>query len=160
MNENQRREWYNQQERQRIRDERAAQQQRQRDHDSYWSQIQRNQKAAEESRQSFEREQAHFADLARKQEADRQQIEENRRLQQASPGYYNPQTNTQTTKSPRNNASAALASFIIPGLGQLAQGRLFAAIFHFALCFWLWHFGLGWIVHLCSSWGAAHWKGR
>ncbi len=39
------------------------------------------------------------------------------------------------------NVIAALCSFFIPGLGQLVQGRLLAAILFFALCgvgYFLW----------------------
>ena len=44
------------------------------------------------------------------------------------------------------NVIAALASFFIPGLGQLLQGRLFMAIVHFVLAGALWFFMLGWII--------------
>jgi TM2 domain-containing membrane protein YozV len=50
---------------------------------------------------------------------------------------------------------AALASFFIPGLGQLLQGRLFTAVLHFVLASVLWFFLLGWIVHLWSILDAA-----
>jgi TM2 domain-containing membrane protein YozV len=53
---------------------------------------------------------------------------------------------------------AALASFFIPGLGQLLQGRLLAAIIHFVLAAALWVVLLGWIVHLWSILSAATWK--
>lgn len=56
------------------------------------------------------------------------------------------------------NVIAALASFFIPGLGQLLQGRLLAAIIHFVLAAVLWVFLLGWIVHLWSILSAATWK--
>ncbi len=38
------------------------------------------------------------------------------------------------------NVIAALASFFIPGLGQLVQGRLLKAIFHFVLAVFLWFY--------------------
>ena len=56
------------------------------------------------------------------------------------------------------NVIAALASFFIPGLGQLIQGRLMKAIFMFVLAggVWVISFGtLGWIVHLWSVIDAA-----
>lgn len=54
------------------------------------------------------------------------------------------------------NVIAALASFFIPGLGQLLQGRLVIAIFMFVLAAVLWFFLLGWAVHLWSKIGRAH----
>lgn len=56
------------------------------------------------------------------------------------------------------NVLAALASFFIPGLGQLLQGRVGAAIVHFVLAGVLWIFLLGWIIHLWSIIDAARWK--
>jgi TM2 domain-containing membrane protein YozV len=56
------------------------------------------------------------------------------------------------------NVIAALASFFIPGLGQLLQGRLLMAIFQFALAAVLWFFLLGWLVHLWSIIDAALWR--
>ena len=56
------------------------------------------------------------------------------------------------------NVIAALASFFIPGLGQLIQGRLMKALFMFVLAggVWVISFGtLGWIVHLWSVIDAA-----
>jgi hypothetical protein len=58
------------------------------------------------------------------------------------------------------NVIAALASFFIPGLGQLIQGRLLKAAFMFVLAGFLWWFLLGWIVHLWSIIDAAMWKPR
>ena len=55
------------------------------------------------------------------------------------------------------NVIAALASFFIPGLGQLLQGRLVAAFVMFALAVVLWWFLLGWIIHLWSIVDAALW---
>lgn len=57
------------------------------------------------------------------------------------------------------NVIAALCSFFIPGLGQLVQGRLLAAIIHFVLAGILWIFLLGWIIHLWSILDAALFKG-
>jgi len=58
------------------------------------------------------------------------------------------------------NVIAALASFFIPGLGQLLQGRLVMAIIQFVLAAVLWWFLLGWAVHLWSVLDAAIWKPR
>ncbi len=56
------------------------------------------------------------------------------------------------------NVIAALASFFIPGLGQLLQGRLVAALVMFVLAAVLWWFLLGWIIHLWSIVDAALWR--
>ncbi|HEY7895124.1 MAG TPA: hypothetical protein VIC24_09515 [Gemmatimonadaceae bacterium] len=56
------------------------------------------------------------------------------------------------------NVIAALASFFIPGLGQLIQGRLGMAILMFVLGVVLWIFLLGWVIHLWSILDAALWK--
>ena len=56
------------------------------------------------------------------------------------------------------NVIAALASFFIPGLGQLVQGRPIIALVMFALAALLWIFFLGWAVHLWSIIDAAIWK--
>jgi TM2 domain-containing membrane protein YozV len=59
------------------------------------------------------------------------------------------------------NVIAALASFFIPGLGQLLQGRVIKAAIMFVLAgiVWLVSFGtLGWIIHLWSVVDAALWK--
>ena len=58
------------------------------------------------------------------------------------------------------NVIAALASFFIPGLGQLIQGRLLKAAVMFVLAGILWWFLLGWIIHLWSILDAALWKPR
>jgi TM2 domain-containing membrane protein YozV len=60
------------------------------------------------------------------------------------------------------NVIAALASFFIPGLGQLVQGRVLAALLHFIFTGILWviTFGYGgWIAHVISCIDAARWKG-
>jgi len=56
------------------------------------------------------------------------------------------------------NVIAALASFFIPGLGQLIQGRVLKAGLMFVLAGILWVFCLGWVVHLWSIVDAARWK--
>ncbi len=53
------------------------------------------------------------------------------------------------------NVIAAIASFFIPGLGQLVQGRLLAAAVQFVLAAVLWVVWLGWIVHIWSIVDAA-----
>jgi len=58
------------------------------------------------------------------------------------------------------NVIAALASFFIPGLGQLLQGRLGMALVMFLLAGALWFILLGWIIHLWSIIDAARWKPR
>lgn len=57
------------------------------------------------------------------------------------------------------NVIAAVCSFFIPGLGQLVQGRVLAALIHFVLAGLLWIILLGWLVHLWSIIDAARWKG-
>lgn len=57
------------------------------------------------------------------------------------------------------NVIAALASFFIPGLGQLIQGRLLISLVMFVLAGALWIVLLGWIIHLWSIIDAARWKG-
>ncbi|HJU88514.1 MAG TPA: hypothetical protein VJ672_03935 [Gemmatimonadaceae bacterium] len=56
------------------------------------------------------------------------------------------------------NVIAALASFFIPGLGQLIQGRLLIAVVQFVLAAVLWLILLGWAIHLWSVLDAALWK--
>ena len=43
------------------------------------------------------------------------------------------------------NVIAALASFFVPGLGQLVQGRMLPALGFFLLSAVLWFFLLGWL---------------
>lgn len=61
------------------------------------------------------------------------------------------------------NVIAALCSFFIPGLGQLVQGRLFKALFHFILAGVIWFVSLGtlgWVMHIWSAIEAALYKPR
>jgi TM2 domain-containing membrane protein YozV len=58
------------------------------------------------------------------------------------------------------NVIAALASFFIPGLGQLIQGRVVAALLQFVVTGLLWLIWLGWVGHIFSCIEAARWKGR
>lgn len=53
------------------------------------------------------------------------------------------------------NVIAAICSFIIPGLGQLFQGRLIMALIQFLLAAALWFILMGWIVHIWSIIDAA-----
>ncbi len=53
------------------------------------------------------------------------------------------------------NVIAALASFFIPGLGQLLQGRWILAGFMFIAAALLWLLLLGWVIHLWSIIDAA-----
>lgn len=63
-----------------------------------------------------------------------------------------------TGQGQTGNVIAALASFFIPGLGQLIQGRLMKAIFMAVMAAVLWFVWLGWIVHLWSILDAATYK--
>jgi TM2 domain-containing membrane protein YozV len=65
-----------------------------------------------------------------------------------------------TGQGSTGNVIAALASFFIPGLGQLIQGRLIRAVVMFVLAAVLWWFLLGWIIHLWSILDAALWRPR
>lgn len=56
------------------------------------------------------------------------------------------------------NVIAALASFFIPGLGQLLQGRVLKAGLQFVLAGLLWLIWMGWIIHLWSIVDAATFK--
>ena len=58
------------------------------------------------------------------------------------------------------NVIAALASFFIPGLGQLLQGRALAALGFFLLSLVLWGFFLGWLIHIIACFEAAVYNGR
>jgi TM2 domain-containing membrane protein YozV len=60
------------------------------------------------------------------------------------------------------NVIAALASLVIPGLGQLAQGRILSAVLQlvFSGILWVLSFGLlGWVGHILAALDAALWKG-
>ncbi|MDD3147974.1 MAG: hypothetical protein PHD82_11765 [Candidatus Riflebacteria bacterium] len=65
-----------------------------------------------------------------------------------------------TGQGSSGNVIAALASFFIPGLGQLIQGRPFAAIFFFGLNVMLWLVFLGWIVNPIAALDAAWYEKR
>jgi len=60
------------------------------------------------------------------------------------------------------NVIAALASLLVPGLGQLAQGRITSALLQFVLSgiLWILSFGLlGWVGHVLACLDAALWRG-
>jgi hypothetical protein len=63
-----------------------------------------------------------------------------------------------TGQGSAGNVIAALASFFVPGLGQLAQGRILVALVHFIGTVVLWFFMLGWLGHLWSAYSAATWR--
>jgi TM2 domain-containing membrane protein YozV len=56
------------------------------------------------------------------------------------------------------NVIAALCSLMVPGLGQLVQGRILMALVHFVLSGILWLIWLGAIMHIWSCIDAARWK--
>lgn len=59
------------------------------------------------------------------------------------------------------NVLAALASFFVPGLGQLLQGRPGKALFHLVLTGIVWVasvYTLGWVMHVWSAIEAARWS--
>ena len=58
------------------------------------------------------------------------------------------------------NVLAAICSVVIPGLGQLVQGRFLAALFFFVCAGVFWIILLGWVFHLWAILDAALWKGR
>ena len=67
-----------------------------------------------------------------------------------------------TGRGSGGNVIAALASLIVPGLGQLAQGRIFSAMLQLVVSaiLWVFSFGLlGWLGHLVAALDAALWRG-
>ena len=70
---------------------------------------------------------------------------------------------TGTGQGSAGNVIAAICSFFIPGLVQLVQGRILAALVMFVLAAVVWFvsFGLlGWVMHLVACIEAARWKRR
>jgi len=68
-----------------------------------------------------------------------------------------------TGRGTAGNVIAALCSFFFPGLGQLIQGRILAALLFFvgAGAVWLVSLGtMGWIIHVWACVDAAVWKPR
>jgi len=69
--------------------------------------------------------------------------------------------NTSAGQGSTGNVIAALCSFFLPGLGQLVQGRIMAALFYLVLTgiLWLVTFTLGgWIGHVLACIDAAVYK--
>ena len=64
------------------------------------------------------------------------------------------------TATSSNNDIPAVVSFFVPGLGQLIQGRLIAALLYFSISVALWFFFLGWVGHILACIDAARWKRR
>lgn len=67
-----------------------------------------------------------------------------------------------TGRGSGGNVIAALASLVIPGLGQLAQGRIVSALLLFGVSglLWILSFGLlGWLGHVIACLDAALWGG-
>lgn len=66
-----------------------------------------------------------------------------------------------TGQGSTGNVIAALCSFFVPGLGQLLQGRPFAALVQFCLAGILWTITLGhlgWPANILSALSAALYK--
>jgi hypothetical protein len=60
------------------------------------------------------------------------------------------------------NVIAALASLFVPGLGQLAQGRILSALLMCVVSgiLWVMSFGLlGWLGHVLAALDAGLWRG-
>ncbi len=67
-----------------------------------------------------------------------------------------------TGRGSGGNVVAAIASLLFPGLGQLAQGRIFSAFLMVIVSgiLWIVTFGLlGWLGHLLAALDAALWRG-
>ncbi len=68
-----------------------------------------------------------------------------------------------TGRGTAGNVIAALCSFFFPGLGQLIQGRIMAALLFFlgAGVVWFITVGtMGWVIHIWACVDAAVWKAR
>ncbi|MFN6129325.1 MAG: hypothetical protein ACK494_10585 [Planctomycetota bacterium] len=68
------------------------------------------------------------------------------------------QESRMTGRGSAGNVISALASFVYPGLGQLVQGRILAALIFFVLATALWVFLLGWLIHLWAAIDAARYE--
>jgi TM2 domain-containing membrane protein YozV len=69
---------------------------------------------------------------------------------------------TEIGRGSGGNVIAAIASLVIPGLGQLAQGRILSALLQLVASgiLWVLSFGLlGWLGHLLAALDAALWRG-
>lgn len=58
------------------------------------------------------------------------------------------------------NVLAALASFVLPGVGQLAQGRPLVGLLFFLCTIVGWVLWLGWLFHIGAAVEAAVWNGE
>jgi len=65
----------------------------------------------------------------------------------------------QSGQGSAGNVVAAVCSFFFPGLGQLVQGRVLAALIFFVVSGVLWFVLLGWLGHIVACIDAARWKG-
>ena len=63
-----------------------------------------------------------------------------------------------TGQGSAGNVISAVASFVYPGLGQLCQGRIFAAAVFFFTATLLWFVLLGWIMHIWATIDAARYR--
>ena len=57
-----------------------------------------------------------------------------------------------------SNIIAGLASFFIPGLGQLLQQRYLAALIYFGFSIVCWFFFMGWIISIISCISAVRYR--
>lgn len=71
---------------------------------------------------------------------------------------YNEQETRMTGRGSAGNVISALASFLYPGLGQLVQGRILAALIFFVMATLLWFILLGWIIHIWAAIDAARYE--
>jgi TM2 domain-containing membrane protein YozV len=71
---------------------------------------------------------------------------------------YREQESSMAGPGSAGNVISALASFVYPGLGQLVQGRILAALIFFVLATLLWFVLLGWIMHLWAAIDAARYQ--
>lgn len=63
----------------------------------------------------------------------------------------------------KNPGTAAVLSFIVPGVGQIYNGTILRAIFWLIVTpgFWLGSGGtLGWVCHLVAAWTAHNYASR
>jgi len=68
-----------------------------------------------------------------------------------------------TGRGTAGNVIAALCSFFFPGLGQLIQGRILAALLFFLGAGMVWFITagtMGWVIHIWACVDAAVWKAR
>jgi TM2 domain-containing membrane protein YozV len=75
-----------------------------------------------------------------------------------APAAPTPAAEVVTQRGGAGNVVAAIASFLLPGLGQLAQGRILSALLFFCASVFMWFFLLGWVIHLAAAVDAAIWS--